>query len=88
MAVLPLTVARQDALALRALSTDALIGFPDIVPLEPGALVPLRIDDRGEVRDYAARLAADTQAECDILARGGMLPALLQRLLGQVEKVA
>lgn len=87
MAVLPLTVAREDALALRALSADALIGFPGTVPLEPCALVVLRVEDRGEVRDYATRLAADTQAECDILARGGMLPALLQRLLGQVEKV-
>lgn len=87
MAVLPLTVAREDALALHTLSADALIGFPGTVPLEPGALVMLRVEDRGEVRDYAARLAADTQAECGILAHGGMLPALLQRLLGQVEKV-
>ena len=88
MAVLPLTVAREDALALRELSAAALIGFPGTVPLEPGALVTLRIEDRGVVRDFAARLAADTQAECDILARGGMLPALLQRLLPQREKVA
>ncbi|WP_447751449.1 aconitate hydratase AcnA [Sphingopyxis fribergensis] len=88
MAVLPLTVDRDDALALRALSADALIGFPGTVPLEPGALVTLRVEDRGEVRHYAAHLAADTQAECDILARGGMLPALLQRLLPQEEKVA
>ena len=84
MAVLPLTVARADALALRTLSPDALVVFPATVPLGPGALVTLRVEDRGEVRDYPARLAADTQAECDILKRGGMLPALLQRLLGQV----
>ncbi|MGN6690062.1 MAG: aconitate hydratase AcnA [Sphingopyxis sp.] len=89
MAVLPLTVDRDDALALGSLSPDALIHFPATVPLEPGTVVRLRIEDRGSTHEYAARLAADTQAECDILTRGGMLPALLQNLLGQiVEKVA
>lgn len=89
MAVLPLTVSREDALALRALSPDALIGFPATVSLEPGAAVVLRVGDGGIMYEYTASLAADTQAECDILARGGMLPALLQRLFGQgMEKVA
>jgi aconitate hydratase len=88
MAVLPLTVASEDALTLRKLSPDALIGFPETVSLEPGAALTLRIADRGVVHDYGARLAADTQAECDILARGGMLPALLQNLLGDGEKVS
>lgn len=80
MAVLPLIASRDDAIALRSLSPDARILFPATVPLEPGAAMTLRIDDRGHVRELVAMLAADTQAECDILARGGMLPALLQRL--------
>jgi aconitate hydratase len=80
MAVLPLIVSRDDAIALRSLSPDARILFPATVPLEPGATMTLRIDDRGHVRELVATLAADTQAECDILRRGGMLPALLQRL--------
>lgn len=88
MAVLPLIVSRDDAIALRSISPDALICFPVVVPLEPGAALTLRIEDRGEVRELVATLAADTQAECDILARGGMLPALLQRLGSDMMEVA
>ena len=80
MAILPLTVAREAAIGLRGLSPDALIRFPATVPLRPGAAIRLTVEDGGEVRRVDATLAADTQAECDIIAQGGMLPALLHRL--------
>ncbi len=80
MAILPLTVGPEDAAALRTLSSAALIRFPAAMPLAPGAAIGLTIEDRGVVREVTATLAADTAAECDIIARGGMLPALLQRL--------
>jgi aconitate hydratase len=80
MAILPLAVSRAEALALRTMSAEAVVGFPPSVSLAPGAKLALRIEDGGVVREAMATLAAETQAECDIIARGGMLPALLQRL--------
>jgi aconitate hydratase len=88
MAILPLTVVREEALALRALSAEARIVFPGQVPLEPGAELIVRIEDGSESREVAARLAAETRVECDVIARGGMLPALLQRLLADKKEVA
>jgi aconitate hydratase len=87
MAILPLTVSRDDAVALRCLSPDALLRFPARMPLEPGALLRLRVEDRGHVRELMVLLAADTWAECEILANGGMLPALLQRSAAPVREM-
>lgn len=88
MAILPLTVSGADAIALRTLSPDARIVFPETVALAPGAELTLRIEDGDDRRDLVARLAADTKVECEVIARGGMLPALLQRLLSIPREVA
>lgn len=80
MAILPLTVSRDAALALRQISPDACIRFPAHLALDPHASLTLCVEEDGVSRELSATLAAETRAECDILKRGGMIPALLQKL--------
>ena len=88
MAILPLVAGPDAAAALRDLSPDAVIAFPPSVVFAPGAELDLLVADRGSERGVQVALAVETQAECDILARGGMLPALLEQLGATTGEVA
>lgn len=88
MAILPLTVACEQAVALRSLSPEAQIVFPEQVLLEPGAELTLLVEDGDARCELTVRLAAETRVECGVIARGGMLPALLQNLLSTSEEVS
>ncbi|MBX3594350.1 aconitase family protein, partial [Sphingomonas sp.] len=81
MGILPLEAPQISAPDLRSLAAADRVIFPDRLTLDPGARLPLRVQRTTGDIGIDVRLAAETRMECEVLARGGMLPNLLRRLL-------
>ncbi|MFO1049084.1 MAG: aconitate hydratase AcnA [Geminicoccaceae bacterium] len=88
MGVLPLELPPEHHPAAMALRPDDRLDFT----FEPEALVPsapiaVRLRRAsGEVLDISTRLLAETGLDCTILAAGGLIPLVLQRHLGGVDR--
>ncbi|QNQ09609.1 aconitate hydratase AcnA [Sphingomonas alpina] len=83
LAILPVEVPRETALALRKLRPGDRLAIDLSAPLSPRGALPVALHCAdGSIQPIPARAAIETQSEVAMLMDGGLLPALVSRLIG------
>jgi aconitate hydratase len=85
LAILPIEVPRETALALRSLRPGDRIAIDvDMDDLQPRGPVPVAVHSAdGTIAAIPARAAIETMSEVAMLAGGGLLPEIVTRLSGK-----
>jgi aconitate hydratase len=84
LAILPIQAPRDTALALRTLRPGDRLAIDLTAPLSPRGALPVALHRAdGSIEAIPAHAAIETQSEVAMLMDGGLLPALVSRLIGQ-----